>query len=164
MQPNKPWIVPGLLLAIALTSLYLLSHCGSDNSSDSSSGIEATFSSLYTNYFSSCGQAGCHREGTNAYDHINMDLSSASSAYTALTSTTLSNETSECAGKPILKADDPDNSLYFALGGTDLFRDTFAAANGNCYPTRFSSMPFTGETDEVKSALRTWILAGAENN
>ncbi|MDB5037538.1 MAG: hypothetical protein JWQ35_1066, partial [Bacteriovoracaceae bacterium] len=141
-----------------LTFLVFISSCGGDKT------VQPNFPSLNTNFFSGCGNATCHRSGTDVYSFVQFDLNvDQATAYTVLTSGTIKNlKNPACSNIPMVKAGDYANSLVAAMAGSDADRATFAAAHGGCSPTRFSDMPQAVSSD-VQSALQTWINAGAQS-
>jgi hypothetical protein len=153
-----------LVQIIFLLSLPLfLARCGNNKT------VEPTFTSLHENFFasggSSCGRSSCHQTGTQAYASIKLDMNTdKSGVYTALKSTSIQNlQNAECDGIPLVKASDWDGSLLKAMAGSETDRTEFAAAHGNCSPSRFSTM--FGSVDEATlAALKKWVNDGAQNN
>jgi hypothetical protein len=151
-------------LGLWALALFLVTSC-TDKEEDTS-GVQPTFSSLYSNFFATCASSGCHVEGSDVYDNkINLDLSGGKdAAYDALTSNTIVYLASpDCDGARIVNTAGYDESLIKALSGDDAERDEFESVKPDCRPARFSNMPISVSAN-VKAALKEWIQRGAPND
>lgn len=135
-----------------------MARCGGDK-------VDPNFTSLDKNFFASCGNSSCHTSSSASFQNENLDMSASKDArYSALIASNITyNINPGCNGIPIVKPGDYDHSLIKALGGTDAEYQEFAANNNNCRPTRFTNMPIV-MSDDVKTAIQTWVAAGAQNN
>lgn len=151
----------GLLLAVPL----LLTNCGSKNNSNTS-GIQPTFTSIYTNILSkNCVQ--CHEPQGSAtqVSGTQIDFSNKSSAYQTLTSGTTSGDTAilsgQCTNVPLVHASHPESSYLMATLATDYHHSDFYKPG--CTPYSPSGHGATIDSTE-KDAIVDWIKNGALNN
>src|SRR5262245_66575622 len=135
-------------------------------------GVQATFSSLYGDYFSNCGQ--CHSPngpGRTSDIEQSLDFSTKSTAYTTITSgsaTGLMGNPMGCNGTPFIVSGQPSQSLIVAVLD-DGVRATFdLAGHPDCDMNSITDQttPKVGSSPSAAflAALKTWIQNGAPNN
>jgi len=154
------------LIYILILGAVLLTRCGSKNNPTTVSGVQPTFSSLYSNVFSkNCIQ--CHEpQGSATVNNgTTLDFSTQGMAYTTLTSGTsvgsFSNNNGECHSVPFIVSSQPTSSYMLATLISDYTHSDFY--NVGCTPYSPSAHGATLDSAD-ETALVQWIQNGALNN
>ena len=147
------------LILFASMSIFL-TNCGDKNADTTN-----TFSSIYAATFkTACIQ--CHVPGTSTYvtNGVHLDFTSATTAYTTLTTNTVAGSSSigTCAGIKIVAASAPTSSYLLGVLFQDYHVNNFAGVSGcTTYATHLTDQNISSTQ---KSAIIAWITAGAANN
>jgi hypothetical protein len=161
---------------LALLAPFLLVACGDEatdgngDTPDAMTGVTATFTSLYGDYFSRCGS--CHAPGAAGRTpdiEMNLDFSSRATAHTSITTRMaagLMGNFTGCNGVPFIDAM-PERSLILAA----IDQPTRQAFDHPTYPN-CDVDSIADQTLKVGmqpspafiAALKTWIGDGAPNN
>lgn len=154
------------LIYILILTTILLTRCGSKDNPTTSSGVQPTFSSLYSNVFSkNCIQ--CHEpQGSATVTYgTNIDFSTQGIAYTTLTSGTsvgsISNTSGQCHSVPLIEPNQPTSSYMLATLFSDYTHSDFYKIG--CTPYSPSAHGATLDSAD-EAALVQWIQNGALNN
>lgn len=141
--------------------------CGDSNNSTPS--VQPTLSSLWDNYFTSCG-VNCHSQNASDGTQNGPDMSTKANFYTQVVGKSLSDyqgwtgRTSSCDMVSFITVGNANESSLAAAVILSV-SDTLAA-NHNC-TTAYSSHEAINQTisdNQLKDALITWINNGAQNN
>lgn len=143
---------------------------GSGGSGSGSGGVQASFTSLYQDYFQNCGQ--CHAPGApgrTSDTEQSLDFSSRSTAYSTLTggtATGLSGNQSACNGVPFIGGSST-SSLVMAVLDEDVRQIFDVSSHPGCDVDAISDMTLkVGKqpSQAFLGALGTWIDNGAPND
>jgi hypothetical protein len=153
MKTSRFLIQSAVLVGILVT-LFMISRCGSSTS------VDPTFTSLYSNYFKSCGVTECHAQGSTVYDNsVKLDMSTQAAAYAGLKAALDNTSKPECNQKPIASTT-PDDTMLIAILDQSTQDAYFTATT--CKPRYIENMKAgLAPSAEVLSAVRTWITNGA---
>ena len=149
----------------ALFAVAALAACGGGTTAPA--GVTANFSSLYSDYLSSCKQ--CHAPnapGRTSDIETSLDFSTAATAYSTLSGSAagLSGNQQACNGVHFLVAGHPEQSLLVAsLDATT--RAAFSSGSCNQDGVTDETVKAGGApSDAFITALKQWITDGAQNN
>ncbi len=146
-----------LLLPLGLTSC--------SPSGDTSTTLEATFTSLYNNVLSkNC--VGCHQPGGSGFNAgALIDFSTHATSYSTLINRSTSGDTAvlngQCSNVPLVLSGQPSSSYLLATLFTDYNHSDFYKTG--CTPYSPSGHGATVGTSE-KDAFVQWIQGGALDN
>jgi hypothetical protein len=137
-----------------------VSYCGKKDEAK----VEAKFASLYANGLNGC--AKCHVPGNDVHTTSvkNLDMSSATAAYTSL-NLNMELATDACdTAKYVVASSSAKSALWAVMDNTT--REAFAASTGaaGCSIVSGEDMGIAPLSTEFKTALKSWIDAGAANN
>jgi len=160
----NPKIYNLILLAFALSPLLLVISCSKEDE------VEATFSSLWDNRFSSCGTV-CHTAGDEDTEN-GPNLSTKSGFYSNLVNKTvndnypnwINDRASDCNDAKFIAPGDSNNSSMAASLINS--KSVALAAAQNCTTAlNVHALKFVTLTDvELANAIVKWIDDGAPNN
>jgi hypothetical protein len=153
--------------------LILAAGCGTMTATDTidagSSGVQATFTSLYGDYLSNC--AHCHAPaapGRTSDIEQTLDFTSKSTAYTTITTgmaAGLMGNFADCNGVKFVNMD-PTKSLLLASLDQPT-RAAFDLGTGKCDGDTISDQTakvMAQPSGQFIAALKTWLAAGSPNN
>ena len=155
--------------------LLLLAGCGAEDpiggTPDANTGVQATFTSLYGDYFQNC--KNCHTPaapGRVTDTEDTLDFTSQTTAYMTIKTgmaSGLVGDAANCNGAPFVVASNSAQSMLLA----SLDQPTRNAFDLPSHPM-CDSVAITDQTLQVGSqpsaafitALKTWLTNGAQNN
>ena len=163
-----------LLVAAALAAAALLPACPAEEEGtpDSGMGVQPTFTSLYEDYFSECGQ--CHAPGApgsgTAGIETTLNFSTKATAYTTIKTGMamgLTGNAAGCNGVPFVGTTAAKSLILAVVDQPTRNVIDLSPTHPNC-----DVDSITDETVKVGSqpsaafvqALKDWLAAGAPNN
>jgi len=155
-------------LVCGLFLCALMFACGDNSTPVTSTGVQATYSSLWDNLFTGCG-VNCHTSTAVDGTELGPDMSTKANFYAQVVGKSMTNysswtKTSNCNMVSFIT---PGNANESSLAAALILSvsDTLAAAH-SCV-TAYSSHDVISQTisdNQLKDALITWINNGAQNN
>jgi hypothetical protein len=161
------------MITLRTLILVLVAGCGTMAPTDTvdagSSGVQATFTSLYGDYLSNCAQ--CHTPtalGRTPDTEQTLDFTTKMTAYTTITTgmaAGLMGNFADCNGVKFVNIDPAKSLLLASLDGPT--RTMFDLGTGKCDMDTISDQTAKVRSQpsaEFIAALKTWIAAGSPNN
>lgn len=165
----KTMRVAGVLCAAAL-----LAACppAEETTPDAGGTVEATFTSLYGDYFAECKQ--CHAPGApgrTAGIETTLDFSTKATAYTTIKTgmaAGLTGNKADCNGVPFLAATPAKSLILAVLDQPTRQTIDLSPQHANCDVDTITDATVKAGNKQPSaafvSALKMWITAGAPNN
>jgi len=159
----------------SLACLMILAGCGEMNTTgalpDGATGVQATFTSLYGDYFATCAE--CHAPaapGRTSDIEQTLDFSSRGTAYMTIKmgmASGLMGNFAGCNGVPFIIDADPASSLIVASIDQPTRQAFDVPAYPNCDVDAIADQTLkvgSQPSSAFIAALKSWIQQGAPNN